>query len=203
MTSTIGSYVMSLGLLFSGRDREERQRQARRERPLARRHARVVHDVTAAAAQLRLGAVRHQPAAALDLRRRLAERGLAASSSTAPGPILRTAAGAAPRRPPSSSSARPSPAARPTRSSRSWRCRCSPGSRSRAVGLPPAARRGHRCVPADARAIGSAVRRRDGRRALGHLAARGLRSRSAGGIARRGSRLVQGSPSPSAPGATT
>ena len=45
------------------RDREERQRAPRRERPVAGGHARVVHDVAAAAAQLRRGAVRHERAA--------------------------------------------------------------------------------------------------------------------------------------------
>ena len=66
LVSTIGSYVMGLGMLcFLDRDREEPEGAPGGERPVARRHARVVHDLAAAAAQLRRRAVRHERASAL------------------------------------------------------------------------------------------------------------------------------------------
>ena len=54
--STIGSGIMALGIARVRRERLVAQgcaRAARRQRPLARRHARVVHDLAAAGAQLR------------------------------------------------------------------------------------------------------------------------------------------------------
>ena len=66
LMSTIGSYVMGARLpLPPRRDREERQRAACGQRPLAGRHARVVHDLAAAAAQLRRRSVRDERAPAL------------------------------------------------------------------------------------------------------------------------------------------
>ena len=63
--STIGSYVMGLGmLLFVLNAWQVAEGRARGQRPVARRHARVVHDLAAAAAQLRHGAVRDERAAA-------------------------------------------------------------------------------------------------------------------------------------------
>ncbi len=50
MISTIGSFVMAFGMLIFvvNVDQDGARRPARRQRPVARRHARVVHDVTAA-----------------------------------------------------------------------------------------------------------------------------------------------------------
>ena len=67
MISTIGAFTMAVGMLVfvAERDQDARARAARRERPLARRHARVVRDLTAAAMELRTDPVHHQrPAAA-------------------------------------------------------------------------------------------------------------------------------------------
>ena len=82
-------------------------RQARRQRPVARRHARVVHDLAAAAAQLRRRPVRDEPT---PVARSAPARGGAATSMSgvAPGPWLR-ADGA----------------------HRGWQGRCSPSSRAR------------------------------------------------------------------------
>src|SRR6185437_1145054 len=67
------------------------QGRARRERPVARRHARVVHDLTAAGAQLRQPPVRDERAAAARLA--AASRGAAAMNSRiAPSPWLRVSA---------------------------------------------------------------------------------------------------------------
>ena len=64
--STIGSYIMGLGiLLFVWIVVEVAEGAARRQRPVARRHARVVHDLAPATAQLRLRPVRHERTAAL------------------------------------------------------------------------------------------------------------------------------------------
>ena len=95
MTSTIGSYIMALGfLVLPRRDREERQRAPRRERPLAGGHARVVHDLAAAAAQLRRGAVRHERATPVRPPAQ-ARGGASVRTDRAPGPLLRAAATAA------------------------------------------------------------------------------------------------------------
>ena len=67
MISTIGSFVMAVGMLVFVVNvvQTTRQRPARRQRPLARRHARVVHDLAAAAVELRPDPIRHErPAAA-------------------------------------------------------------------------------------------------------------------------------------------
>ena len=67
LTSTIGSGVMAIGILVFAvnvvADADTAPRPARRQRPVARRHARVVHDLAAAAAQLRRRPVRDEPAA--------------------------------------------------------------------------------------------------------------------------------------------
>ncbi len=66
LASTIGSFMMGVGhARLPGGDREEPQRPQGRERPMARGHARVVHDLASAAAQLRLGAVRDERTTAL------------------------------------------------------------------------------------------------------------------------------------------
>ena len=76
LTSTIGSWVMGLGLLFFfwnlATDRAARD--ARRQRPLARGHARVVHDLASAAAQLRRRPYVTSARPLYDLRRRLREK---------------------------------------------------------------------------------------------------------------------------------
>ncbi len=66
LISTIGSYLMGLSILLFAdqRDRDLAERPPRRQRPVGRRHARVVHDLAAAAVQLRPGAVRDVGAAA-------------------------------------------------------------------------------------------------------------------------------------------
>ena len=69
LISTIGSGIMAIGMLdlrssTSGARSIIRQGPPRGQRPVARRHARVVHDLAAAAAQLRHGPVRHERAAA-------------------------------------------------------------------------------------------------------------------------------------------
>src|SRR6185503_3349383 len=76
------------------RDREERQRAPGGQRSVAGRHARVVHDLSAAAPQLRRGAVRHERKPAL---RPAAEAGGGADMRTdrAPGPLLIAAVAAA------------------------------------------------------------------------------------------------------------
>ena len=55
MISTIGSFVMAVGMLVFVVNvvQDDAQRPARRQRPVARRHARVVHDLAAAAVELR------------------------------------------------------------------------------------------------------------------------------------------------------
>ena len=66
LISSIGSFVMAIGILvfFVNVIRRSRSGAAGRQRPVARRHARVVHDLAAAAAQLRQGPVRDERAAA-------------------------------------------------------------------------------------------------------------------------------------------
>ena len=55
MISTIGAFTTAVGVLcFLARGRARLEGQAGRQRPVAGRHARVVHDLAAAAAQLRL-----------------------------------------------------------------------------------------------------------------------------------------------------
>ena len=137
MTSTIGSYVMSARHpRLRGRDREERQRPQRRQRPVARRHARVVHDVAAAAAQLRLGAVRDErPArsttcAASSRSAARCERARHGPGPAAPGRRARRRSRLRRRRRDGAACR----AARLTRASRWSRCRCSPASRSRPGG---------------------------------------------------------------------
>ena len=63
--STVGAFVMSLGILlfFVNVIRTSRSRPPGRERSVAREHARVARDVAAGAAELRLGAVRDERAA--------------------------------------------------------------------------------------------------------------------------------------------
>ena len=107
------------------RDREERQRPPRRERPLAGGHARVVHDLAAAAAQLRRGAVRHERAA--PVRPPAQARGGASDEDR---PRTRAAAARRPRPPPrsppgSSSRARRSISEKRIGPRRSSRCRSS------------------------------------------------------------------------------
>ena len=66
--STAGGVVTAIGVAGLRREHLDHARPAegrpRRERPVARRHARVVHDLAAAAAQLRLRPVRDERAAA-------------------------------------------------------------------------------------------------------------------------------------------
>ena len=67
MISTIGAFTMAVGMLVFAFNmlKTSRVGQPRRERPLARRHARVVRDLTAAAMELRPHPLHHQrPAAA-------------------------------------------------------------------------------------------------------------------------------------------
>ena len=66
MISTIGAFTMAVGMLVfvAERDEDRTQRAASRERPLARRHARVVRHLTAAAMELRTDPLHHQPPAA-------------------------------------------------------------------------------------------------------------------------------------------
>ena len=66
LISTIGSGIMALGILVFVVNvvRTARVGRPRRERPVARGHARVVHDLAAAAAQLRPRPVRDERAAA-------------------------------------------------------------------------------------------------------------------------------------------
>ena len=96
MASTIGSFVMGVGMLvflfaivkgFHG--------QARRQRSLAGRHARVVHDVPTASTQLRFRPLRHERPPAVRPPPQ-AEGVRCALSRLAPGPALRlTIAGGA------------------------------------------------------------------------------------------------------------
>ena len=67
LASTIGSYVMGIGVpvLRDQRAEDEAKRRARGQRPLAGGHARVVRDVPSAAAQLRRGALRDERETAL------------------------------------------------------------------------------------------------------------------------------------------
>ena len=67
LASTIGSYVMAIAILLFVVNvlKTTAQRAARRQRPVAGGHARVVHDLAAAAAQLRRGAVRDERETAL------------------------------------------------------------------------------------------------------------------------------------------
>ena len=64
LASTIGSYVMGVAILLFAVNvlKTRRSGRARRQRPVAGGHARVVHDLAAAAAQLRRGAVRDERA---------------------------------------------------------------------------------------------------------------------------------------------
>ena len=66
LTSSIGSGVMALGILvFVWNVLKTRRSGARAgQRPVARGHARVVHDLAAAAAQLRQGSLRDERATA-------------------------------------------------------------------------------------------------------------------------------------------
>ena len=96
MISTIGAAVTtpSASLALPARGGPGAQRQARGQRPVARRHARVVHDLAAAAAQLRLRAARSRargrsPTCAA--RSRSAMRSRARTDGVAPGPFLRGA----------------------------------------------------------------------------------------------------------------
>ena len=65
LISTIGAGVMAIGvLIFFINVFRSRNGSASRQRPVARRHARVVHDLAAAAGELhRAAAVRVEPAA--------------------------------------------------------------------------------------------------------------------------------------------
>ena len=91
LVSTIGSYVMGVGfLVLPRRDREERQRAPCGERPVAGRHARVVHDLASTGAQLRPGAVRDERAPSLRPPT-ATPRGENVSGVGAPGPLLRLA----------------------------------------------------------------------------------------------------------------
>ena len=66
LASTIGSYVMGLGILiFVWNAIASRKGRRAGNDPWLGRHARVVHDLAAAGAQLRRGAVRDERAAAL------------------------------------------------------------------------------------------------------------------------------------------
>ena len=67
LASTIGSYVMGIAILLFIVNvlADDEPRRTRRQRPVAGGHARVVHDLTAAAAQLRRGAVRDERETAL------------------------------------------------------------------------------------------------------------------------------------------
>ncbi len=66
MISTIGAFTMAVGMLVFVAERAEdgTERAAGRERPVARRHARVVRHLTAAAMELRTDPLHHQPPAA-------------------------------------------------------------------------------------------------------------------------------------------
>ena len=66
LISTIGSGIMTVGILLYRQCGDDRARHGRaRQRPVAREHARVVHDLAAAAAQLRQRSLRDElPAAA-------------------------------------------------------------------------------------------------------------------------------------------
>ena len=66
LISSIGSFVMAVGDagLRRERDRHGAARAAGRQRPVAGRHARVVHDLAAAGLELRQGPVRDERAAA-------------------------------------------------------------------------------------------------------------------------------------------
>ena len=66
MASTIGSYVMAVGMLVfvCERDQDDANGPAGRQRPVAGRHARVVYDLAAAGVELRPGSVRDERAPA-------------------------------------------------------------------------------------------------------------------------------------------
>ena len=66
LISSIGSGIMALGILLFFVNVVKTSRTGRRapNDPVARRHARVVHDVSTAGAQLRQGPVRHERATA-------------------------------------------------------------------------------------------------------------------------------------------
>ena len=66
MISTIGAFTMAVGMLVfvAERGEDRTSRAAGRERPLARRHARVVRHLTAAAMELRTDPLHHQRPAA-------------------------------------------------------------------------------------------------------------------------------------------
>ena len=93
LISSIGSGIMAIGMLIFlvniWRTNISAQGPPRGQRPLARRHARVVHDLAAAAAQLRHRPVRDERAAAA--RPAAAARG-GDVTSLAPGPWLRLCA---------------------------------------------------------------------------------------------------------------
>src|SRR4029077_2698021 len=72
-------------------DARRPERRPRRQRPVACRHTRVVHDLAAAAGELRLSPLRHERAAVA--RPAAAPRGAAAMrTELAPGPWLRLSA---------------------------------------------------------------------------------------------------------------
>ena len=127
LVSSIGSYVMALGMLVFVVNviKTSRVGAARRQRPVARRHARVVHDVAAAGLELRQGPVRDERAAAARpappaRRRRGASDG---DLGTPDGARSRS------RAPASRSSPAPPAGAPRTACSRPSRCRRSPRSR--------------------------------------------------------------------------
>ena len=94
LISSIGSGIMAIGMLVFlvnvWRTQVLHHGPARAERPLARRHARVVHDLAAAAAQLRLRSLRDERAPAA--RPAPPARGAAAVTRVSAGPWLRLTA---------------------------------------------------------------------------------------------------------------
>ena len=130
MISTIGAFTTAVGaLLFLLAVARARQRHAGRQRPLARRHARVVHDLAAAGAQLRLGAAGDERAAAARPPRDAEGAQCALTDGLAdprlPGRFSAWRSRAEPSRRPSSSRAPHSISAAGTGPRRSSRCRCS------------------------------------------------------------------------------
>ena len=93
LISTIGSGIMSIGVLLLAiniwRTHVAAEGHPRDERSVDGRHARVVHDVAAAAAQLRLRPLRDEPSPAA---RPAAEARGADVTGVAPGPWLRATA---------------------------------------------------------------------------------------------------------------
>ena len=153
LVSTIGSYVMGAGLLlfFVNALRTPAPRAARRQRPVAGGHARVVHDLAAAALELRPRPVRDERAPAA--RPPAAAERVGMSDGLAPGPWLRacavfaalaTGVAAAQR-----AARADAPGARRDRAPAARRRRGRPpGSRTRACGSP----RTRRSRPSSARA---------------------------------------------------